>query len=195
MPTLRDSRRPHDLYRFYDADDRLLYIGISLNAAQRASQHKAEKPWWNEVARMDVEHLGAVTRQDAEATEREAIRTEMPTHNIVHSIKQDQPTHQWGMPFHFPYRMRSLKRVQAAVNDLGREFDWLDSKGQPSVSRSDFIALVERVARSVVYGDNCDACGETAFPISLEHTSSEMCRCFYECCGDVWSCSWSLEQG
>lgn len=72
-----------DLYRFYDRDDELLYVGISLSAVARASQHKATQPWWHEVARMDVEHLLTDDRVVAELAERRAIETEHPRHNIV----------------------------------------------------------------------------------------------------------------
>lgn len=90
MPSVRDSPRSHDLYRFYDADDRLLYVGISLNAAQRASQHKVEKPWWDDVRRMDVEHLGLMTRSEAEMVERGVIVDERPLHNIAHNTHRNQ---------------------------------------------------------------------------------------------------------
>lgn len=72
-----------DLYRFYDALDRLLYIGISLNAAQRASQHRQDKQWWGDVVRMEVEHLAVTSRREAEQLEREAIERESPLHNVV----------------------------------------------------------------------------------------------------------------
>lgn len=78
-------RRPTDLYRFYDSQGTLLYVGISLGAAQRASQHRADKEWWPQVARMDVQHLGNVTRPEAEAIERQAIVDERPKHNVVHN--------------------------------------------------------------------------------------------------------------
>lgn len=87
-----------DLYRFYDADDRLLYIGISLHAAQRASTHRRKKPWWPLVARMEVEHLGDdLERAEVERLERLAIIDEEPLYNVVHSpslskqIKQPGP--------------------------------------------------------------------------------------------------------
>lgn len=70
-----------DLYRFYDSDDRLLYVGISLHAATRASQHRSEKAWWPNVVRMDVERLP--DRQAAQAAELAAIRGEKPLHNVV----------------------------------------------------------------------------------------------------------------
>lgn len=90
MTSVRDSRRSHDLYRFYDTDHRLLYVGISLNAAQRASQHKAEKSWWSDVRRMEVQPLGFVTRSEAERLEREAIRNERPLHNITHNTNRNR---------------------------------------------------------------------------------------------------------
>lgn len=77
--------RPTDLYRFYDRDNRLLYIGISLSAVERAGQHRADKPWWPDIARMEVQHLGTVTRREAEAIERDAIVAEKPKHNVVHN--------------------------------------------------------------------------------------------------------------
>ena len=76
--------RSMDLYRFYDAEGVLLYIGISLNAASRAAQHRGDKSWWGEVARMSVEHY-EVTRPEMEAIERNAIIVERPRHNVVHN--------------------------------------------------------------------------------------------------------------
>lgn len=70
-----------DLYRFYDSSGRLLYVGISFHAVARASQHRREKNWWPQVARMDVEHLP--TRSAAVAAELHAIRTEHPAHNVI----------------------------------------------------------------------------------------------------------------
>lgn len=74
-----------DLYRFYDKAGDLLYVGISLSAAHRASQHRNDKGWWLEVVRMDVEHL-PVTRTKALRIELEAIATESPRYNVMGSI-------------------------------------------------------------------------------------------------------------
>jgi len=70
-----------DLYRYFDADDRLLYVGISFSAVMRASQHRSDKGWWKDVARMTVEHLP--NRAAAERKEIEAIKNESPVHNVV----------------------------------------------------------------------------------------------------------------
>lgn len=75
-----------DLYRFYDKDERLLYVGISLHAAQRASNHRMDKAWWSDVTRMDVQHLNVATRPEAEAIERRAITDERPLYNVTHNV-------------------------------------------------------------------------------------------------------------
>jgi hypothetical protein len=36
---------PHDVYEVMDANDNVLYVGISMNTARRILQHRS-KPWW-----------------------------------------------------------------------------------------------------------------------------------------------------
>jgi len=67
------------LYRFFNADERLLYIGISGDPAYRWGQHRTDKPWAGEVAMRVVEWLP--TRAEAEAAELVAIRAERPLYN------------------------------------------------------------------------------------------------------------------
>lgn len=74
-----------DLYRLFDVDDHLLYVGISLHAIQRASEHRRDKPWWPFVARMEFERLEVSTRAEAEEREREVIAAERPIYNISHN--------------------------------------------------------------------------------------------------------------
>ena len=74
-----------DLYRYFDAEGRLLYVGISFSAIARAAQHREDKGWWQDVARMHVEHLP--TRSEAVAAERQAIQSEQPLHNVMHNGK------------------------------------------------------------------------------------------------------------
>jgi predicted GIY-YIG superfamily endonuclease len=71
------------LYRLYNADDELLYIGISLSAINRMTQHKANQPWWFEVATIKVE-THEVDREAIATMEREAIIGECPRYNVVH---------------------------------------------------------------------------------------------------------------
>ena len=69
------------VYRFYDADDALLYVGITNNLTIRWSEHKS-KPWWrNEAYRYDVQWYS--NREMAKAEEKRAIRSEFPKYNEV----------------------------------------------------------------------------------------------------------------
>lgn len=73
------------LYRFYDADGVLLYVGISKHWPERLTQHRRDKVWFDDVARVDVEYHP--DRDSVERAERLAIGNERPLHNIVHNTK------------------------------------------------------------------------------------------------------------
>ena len=69
------------LYRVFDADDQLLYVGISRNPNGRFANHATRKPWWREtVASIEITWLA--TRALAHEAEALAIRDEDPIYNI-----------------------------------------------------------------------------------------------------------------
>lgn len=69
------------LYRFWDADGVLLYVGISVRPWQRWREHRGDKPWWEEVVSVTLESFA--TREEVAAAEAIAIRSEGPRHNIA----------------------------------------------------------------------------------------------------------------
>lgn len=69
------------LYRFYDGDGALLYVGITGHLPTRLEQHRREKPWWDSVATVTTESFA--DRSSVELAERAAIRAEQPLHNSV----------------------------------------------------------------------------------------------------------------
>lgn len=71
------------LYRFFGADDALLYIGITINPGSRWRSHSKDKPWWHEVAKVTVEQFDS--REAVEVAERAAIQAERPKYNVVHN--------------------------------------------------------------------------------------------------------------
>lgn len=71
------------LYRFYNSNDALLYVGISEKGPERWKAHRKDKPWWTDVARTTTEHYN--TRTEALDAERAAIIAEHPRHNVVHN--------------------------------------------------------------------------------------------------------------
>lgn len=73
------------LYRFYDSDEQLLYLGITDRLGQRWERHVKEQPWWGVVARQTTEWHD--TRDEAAEAEVAAIRTEQPLHNVMHSTR------------------------------------------------------------------------------------------------------------
>ena len=73
------AQRTH-LYRHFDKDGRLLYVGISLSALSRLAQHREHRHWFDAIARVEIQSYP--TRQAAREAERESIRKERPEYNI-----------------------------------------------------------------------------------------------------------------
>jgi predicted GIY-YIG superfamily endonuclease len=67
------------LYRHFDEDDVLLYVGISDNPTRRGTQHASGSEWAKFAMRATVEWLPC--RSAAEAAELEIIETEGPVYN------------------------------------------------------------------------------------------------------------------
>lgn len=74
------TSQPTSLYRLFDAEGSLLYVGITVHFLQRVQQHSVGQTWWEEVARIEVEHFA--DRLAAGAAEIHAINTESPRYNI-----------------------------------------------------------------------------------------------------------------
>lgn len=79
-PAVEITEAPTALYRLFDGDGVLLYVGITDGVKARFAQHAATKPWWPEVARKTVEWHP--TREAAAVAEAQAIRAENPARNV-----------------------------------------------------------------------------------------------------------------
>ncbi|MCW2898517.1 MAG: hypothetical protein JWO67_782 [Streptosporangiaceae bacterium] len=71
------------LYRFFNTAAELIYIGISNRVPRRLDEHGDDKPWYLEIARVDVEHHP--DRHAALRAEKNAIKAERPKYNIQHN--------------------------------------------------------------------------------------------------------------
>lgn len=69
------------LYRFFDAEGRLLYVGITGNPERRWKRHACDKPWWPQVAEKTIEWFDNILA--AGRAEKDAIRDEEPLHNKI----------------------------------------------------------------------------------------------------------------
>lgn len=79
------------LYRHFDAQGDLLYVGMSLSAVNRLSGHKSASKWFAEIARVEVENFAS--REEAAFAEDEAIILENPRYNIAGMMLQSSVSH------------------------------------------------------------------------------------------------------
>jgi hypothetical protein len=78
------------LYRFYNADGNLLYVGISNTWYQRFHQHERKSGWFSRVTHATFESYD--TREAVEAAELVAIKTENPEFNKASNPAYETPT-------------------------------------------------------------------------------------------------------
>jgi len=72
-----------DLYRHFDSNGNLLYVGISLSTLNRLGQHRDNSHWFNTISSVTIEKYN--TRKEALIAEKKAITKEKPLHNTVHN--------------------------------------------------------------------------------------------------------------
>src|SRR5260370_1126197 len=73
------------LYRFYDATENLLYVGITNDPWRRWRQHVQEKSWYPQVKHQAVTWYDS--RIAAEVAEHVAIRCERPRFNVAGAVR------------------------------------------------------------------------------------------------------------
>ena len=79
MTRLDRTNAVHHVYRCFDADGRLIYVGSTANLFGRLEQHRATSWWAPQVDRVQASvYLNGV---EARAIERKAIREEQPRWN------------------------------------------------------------------------------------------------------------------
>lgn len=78
------SPSPCSLYRFFNQDGALLYVGITDHLPGRMSEHAREKEWWREVSTVTVEHFDS--RAEARRAEQAAMDDGRPARNRVRSV-------------------------------------------------------------------------------------------------------------
>lgn len=82
---LQSSWGMQHLYRHFDKDDVLLYVGVSLRVLQRLGQHKANSHWFVRIAKVTLENYDS--REAVLEAERQAILSEKPLHNYQREKK------------------------------------------------------------------------------------------------------------
>jgi predicted GIY-YIG superfamily endonuclease len=67
------------LYRFFDTDGRLLYVGVAMDPDRREIGHRSNSPWHHLATQRTDEWLSS--RPEAVAAEKRAIQSEHPAFN------------------------------------------------------------------------------------------------------------------
>jgi len=77
---------PYSLYRHFDQDGILLYVGISISLIGRIINHRGNSFWFDDVATVTIERFA--TKREVLDAEKLAIIKESPKHNIKHSLEK-----------------------------------------------------------------------------------------------------------
>lgn len=75
------------LYRFYDGQSRLLYVGVTgRRPLKRLLEHVDDKPWSDLMERWEADRQVWASEAAVLAAEKAAIEAERPLHNIEHNM-------------------------------------------------------------------------------------------------------------
>lgn len=83
------------VYRLFDAQGQLLYVGISRNPSAQWQEHLRQRWWWGNVASKVLDWHP--TRKLAHAAMKTAIAEEVPLYNIAHTPLHRQLS-EWYRP-------------------------------------------------------------------------------------------------
>lgn len=80
----RQYRKNFAVYRHFDKDGKLLYVGKSLSPfGARLNGHRVSSFWFEEIAVVTIQHFS--TDLEASVAEKEAIKRERPLYNKHHN--------------------------------------------------------------------------------------------------------------
>jgi hypothetical protein len=115
------SGQQNALYRAFNSEGDLLYVGISLSPLTRIRQHRQTKDWWTEIANITIESFP--DRSSASHAEVLAIQEERPRYNVVHNVSgkptsRVTPAAQRGRDVYLYYRGGDSngKRTRLSLN-------------------------------------------------------------------------------
>lgn len=76
-----ETRSPCSLYRVYDANGQLLYVGITETGVSRFDSHRLHAKWWHQASRIELDHYP--DRTIARSVEQACIDTWKPPYNLT----------------------------------------------------------------------------------------------------------------
>src|SRR6185312_14887452 len=108
------------IYKFSNAAGETIYVGATAHLNNRLSTHRREKPWWNEIAAIDVEMIDGI--QPAADRETHLIRTIKPRYNSQTAGRYYGPLRRFDPSSSSPDEIRDAETLmQMMVDDEGAE--------------------------------------------------------------------------
>lgn len=141
------------LYRFFDSNGQLLYVGISNNWIARLHQHYKHSEWFTHVASATFEHFD--TRKEVEFAELKAIRTEGAIYNKAFNPNFESPTiHFQKIKSWVYYGIEPDEKHTELITDL-IEIQKIDSAWSKKTSADLAYYLIERLPQ---WSPDCEFC-------------------------------------
>jgi predicted GIY-YIG superfamily endonuclease len=145
------------LYRFYNHDGKLLYVGITNTWYQRFHDHERKAGWFSKVAYSTFEWHE--NRKSVEAAELQAIRTENPEFN-----KANNPAYETVMDHFAKMKAWTFTDTQPdaehleLINEMKEHLWRIRKKGQSKWIAMAFIDLYYYLApKGRIHCRNCHA--------------------------------------
>jgi predicted GIY-YIG superfamily endonuclease len=114
------------LYRLYDAEGTLLYIGISYYPDERIHRHRSDRNWGADIDMSKNRFRWYDTRPEARAAEIKAIHDERPLHNVA-----ETPFHRRVSGFKNYLTAEELERWRTTDTISGRQSAEAHAAAQP----------------------------------------------------------------
>ena len=175
--------RPTALYRFFAADNSLLYVGITHRLDKRFKEHRLEKPW-EAIARIELEHYE--TREEASSAEQRAIASENPEWNVVHASRRHVP-------------VTAMRHSQVSHDDQSARLRYHRFKAWPDLGRlyPDMCSRCDRFSSDDLTGGTFAWLMRQQFGFvrTFVRENKGGILIEYRCpqCGHVWTC-WFAEE-
>lgn len=132
--------QPTKLYRCFNDEGRLLYVGISVAAFARLQQHVESSRWMDDVTVVTIQTYPS--REEAMYAERMAVRFEKPVHNKAHAIRPEPPV-RYEMP-KMPPPEAPVVRPQTEILHNRVSLNMNEAAQVLGVSRSTVEGLIKR---------------------------------------------------
>lgn len=140
------------LYRHFNNKNELLYVGISLSAVARLSQHKKHANWFNTITRVEIETFD--TRMQVVKAEKIAIKAERPLYNIIHNKKSPTPEYVKRIEDSKQdiYRVVTFEPTMT-IKDAGNALGISESRMKQFIKNKMINAIQVGIRRSTRWGD------------------------------------------